>query len=768
MMEHLEDRSLLSVAPLSETFQLHSAPGADHTIYLDFDGHVTSGTYWNTAYNNGADIVTPAYDFDGETSSFSNAELERIQWIWARTAEDFIPFEVDVTTEDPGAEALKKSGGGDTQWGIRVVIGGSSYDWFGQGAGGVAYLGSFNWSNDTPTFVFDQQLGNGNEKYTAEAASHETGHTLGLHHDGRTVPSEGYYQGHGSGATGWAPVMGVGYYQQLTQWSKGEYLNANQTEDDLAIVTSRNGFNYRDDDHADDSASATALTVSLDAVSGDGIIETSTDTDFFTFSTGAGSISLNVDPAQRGPNLDILAELYDASDTLVAWSNPADFLDAEISASVPAGRYYLSVTGVGKGDPLGTGYTDYASLGQYSITGTIVPADTDYLSLAPTDAVKAEGDAGTTSFTFTVTRTGNLSGSTTVNYAVSGSGASAADAEDFENGVFPSGTVSFGPEENSKDITVLVRGDSDAEDDEGFKVTLSGASGTTQITGPTAHGTIQNDDAAPQTAQLAIAATDASKPEGNEGSTNFVFTVTRTGGLHATTVEFAVTARGKNSADQTDFGGVLPSGTVQFDADDVTQTITIHVSGDTTREKNEGFTVTLSNPGPDTVITTDTASGTIVNDDGKSGGKGGGKGGAKRGGWPDAPILEVAPVPNLEFVVMDYEEAAGPCPYQPAWAARANAHTSGEPRSISVIPRVPGGLGGPDEKIGLAALDLLLATDSAGEANKARADVPNVAIHENPLAADQRETIYAEAAEHVFETLTDPVFDDLFPGGLGL
>jgi serralysin len=48
------------------------------------------------------------------------------------------------------------------------------------------------------------------EKYTAEAISHEVGHTLGLSHDGRITPSEGYYAGHGSGDTGWAPIMGVG------------------------------------------------------------------------------------------------------------------------------------------------------------------------------------------------------------------------------------------------------------------------------------------------------------------------------------------------------------------------------------------------------------------------------------------------------------------------------------------------------------------------------------------------------------------------------
>ncbi len=94
-----------------------------------------------------------------------------------------------------------------------------------------------------------------------------------MSHDGRISPAEGYYAGHGSGATGWAPIMGVGYYRELTQWSSGEYLNANNLEDDLNIITTQNGFGYRADDHGNADGSATALTASLNTTSGTGIIE---------------------------------------------------------------------------------------------------------------------------------------------------------------------------------------------------------------------------------------------------------------------------------------------------------------------------------------------------------------------------------------------------------------------------------------------------------------------------------------------------------------
>lgn len=353
---------------LSETFLLHSHPFAKDVIYLDFDGNTTTGTFWNDA--NHPTIVTPAFDTDGNASTFSDPELERIQRIWQRVSEDYSPFDVDVTTEFPGIERLRNTGGSDDRWGIRANVGGDG-SWFGQ-VGGVAYIGSFDWDTDIGCFIFADNLGDGDEKYTAEAISHEVGHTLGLSHDGRNSPSEGYYAGHGSGETGWAPIMGVGYYQNLSQWSKGEYLSANQKQDDLNIIATQNGFGYRLDDHGSTAATATAATLNgPTTITGSGVIEKRGDFDYFSFTTGAGPISITVDPFERGPNLDIFVGLYNANGQLIDSSNPADSLAATVTANVPYGTYFLKIDGVGKGNPLGSGYTDYASLGQYSFTGTI-------------------------------------------------------------------------------------------------------------------------------------------------------------------------------------------------------------------------------------------------------------------------------------------------------------------------------------------------------------------------------------------------------------
>jgi hypothetical protein len=165
--------------------------------------------------------------------------------------------------------------------------------------------------------------------------------------------------------------MGSAFDRNLTQWSRGEYPGANNTQDDLSIITSNNGFGYRIDDHGNDNGSATPLTFAGSSVTGGGIVERNTDVDVFSFTTSGGTVNLNIDPFERGPNLDILAELYDAANNLIVSSNPLNLLDATISTALSAGQYFLHVTGVGAGDPLATGYSDYGSLGQYSISGSV-------------------------------------------------------------------------------------------------------------------------------------------------------------------------------------------------------------------------------------------------------------------------------------------------------------------------------------------------------------------------------------------------------------
>jgi hypothetical protein len=333
---------------------------------LNFKGATLSGTAWNGA----TPITALPFDLDGLPYSYSTAELQRIQFIWQRVAEDFAPFDVNVTTQEPAAEALTRSSSTDQTFGTTVLITNSN-GVYNCSCGGVAYIGVFDDTGNfyKPALVFYNQLGSGNEKYVAEAISHEAGHNMGLNHDG--TATVGYYQGHGSGATGWAPIMGVGYYQSLVQWSKGQYSGANNVQDDFSVMAG-NGLPARTDDHGNTIATATTLagstTNGMTTTVAQGVIERAGDVDMFSFVSAAGSVTVTLSPAARSANLDALVELRDGSGALLASANPADALTAALSFSVPvAGTYYVGVTGIGKGDPLTTGYTNYGSLGNYAL-----------------------------------------------------------------------------------------------------------------------------------------------------------------------------------------------------------------------------------------------------------------------------------------------------------------------------------------------------------------------------------------------------------------
>lgn len=354
--------------------QLASLPGAKHTIFLDFDGHVTGVSTGNPSWfnqNQGiASIVTPPFDVDGNALSFSSDERDRIRATWEIVAEDFAPFNVNVTTVQPPENDLFR-GDGDDKWGIRVCMGGSYTDWWNIPNGGVAHFNSFNYTDkQTPAYAFTLTLQN-NPKFMGEAASHEVGHTFTspLFHDGRTSPSEAYYLGHGSGEIGWAPIMGAGYYQPLTQWSKGEYPNANNFQDDLAIIAGEgNGFGYRPDDYV------TPFAVNLNQAV-NGIIERTDDVDIFKFTAVWNGdkpaakrvpITISVIPSSPFTNLDVRVRIYDSSGTLLAdHDDPVHLASTFVVPLRVGGEYYAHVEGTGNSNS-----PKYASLGRYRLEVT--------------------------------------------------------------------------------------------------------------------------------------------------------------------------------------------------------------------------------------------------------------------------------------------------------------------------------------------------------------------------------------------------------------
>lgn len=364
-----------SDAPQGAVPILNSRPEATAVFYLDFDGEVVTDPLWPNERTGGPTINAASFNK-------SAAEITRI-FNWVK--EDWWPFNVNLTTDVARYDAAPIGSR------MRCII--TPTNDAAPGAGGVAYLTSFRnagtgpYSDDIPCWVF-----NSSEVGITEAISHEFGHTMGLSHDGRSSPSEGYYQGHGSGATSWAPIMGVGYYVKVSQWSKGEYLSANQKEDDLAIISAPfNKMGYVADDAGNTRTSAASLNATAGAgvITQVGAIERSTDSDFYRFSTNGGAVTINAQPASPSPNLDISLEIQDSNGALMgAVGNPAAALNASLSMTLPPGLYYLKVTNSGVGtNVLTTGYSTYGSLGAYTLSGTIAGFTNNPVITSPSTVV---------------------------------------------------------------------------------------------------------------------------------------------------------------------------------------------------------------------------------------------------------------------------------------------------------------------------------------------------------------------------------------------
>lgn len=344
---------MLALAFSTSTFAvpvLNSHPSASATMFLDFDGHTVTGTYWNTS---GLQSIVCA------PASLTDAQIMEI---FKRVSEDYRPFNLNITTDERvfASAPLNRR--------IRVIVTPSS-SWR-SGVGGIAYVGSFTWGDDTPCFVFTDRLGN-TPKFIAECCSHESGHTLGLSHQSTYNSScqlvEPYASGIGTGETGWAPIMGNSYYKNMTGWEIGPtQYSCTVIQDNLTILTSQNGFTYRTDDHPD-NLTGTQWNTYSNSFSFDGLVSTNTDKDAFRFEVTqsaefhfeANPYSINV--YNTGANLDIKLELYDANKVLLKTFDPLDKLNVIIDTTLNAGVYFFVLTGTGNNNT-----DDYGSIGSYT------------------------------------------------------------------------------------------------------------------------------------------------------------------------------------------------------------------------------------------------------------------------------------------------------------------------------------------------------------------------------------------------------------------
>jgi len=312
-------------------------------------------------------------------------------------------------------------------------------------------------------------------------------------------------------------------------------------------------------------------------------------------SDAGGSNALN------GVNLTFSANATAAapdSTALVSGSyRPADYEPGDgFATPAPAGPYTSDLSVFNGSNPNGTWslYVQDDSAGDSGLLAggwalSIVTAPTaSTLAIQPTaTSQQAEGNAGTTPFAFTVSRSGDLIGSSQVAWSVAGSGSLPADALDFVGGVLPSGVVTFQPGQASQTISVAVAGDTREEVQETFAVTLSAPSAGTTLTTASATGTILNDDGGISLGlgQLVV--------EGQSSPQSVTYTVTlSTPSAQPVTVEYA-------TADGTALAGLdytAVAGTLTLAPGTTTATISVPILNDSLLEADETFLLRLANP----------------------------------------------------------------------------------------------------------------------------------------------------------------------------
>ncbi|MBK7871854.1 MAG: hypothetical protein IPJ74_14825 [Saprospiraceae bacterium] len=236
-------------------------------------------------------------------------------------------------------------------------------------------------------------------------------------------------------------------------------------------------------------------------------------------------------------------------------------------------------------------------------TGTITNDDAATISID--DVSLAEGNAGTTNFIFTVSLSKVVSTAVTVNFTTADGTATLANLDYNMNSnsiTFPANGAG-----QSQTITVQVVGDVFGEPNETFFVNLTSIQGNPpniSFADAQGLGTILDDD-------LSFSINDVTLAEGDAGTTNFTFTVTRTSTATVESIDFTTA---NNTATTGDNDYVLNSGTLNFAIGDNSETITVVVNGDMKVELDETFFVNLSNQSNGS-IADGQGLGTITNDD---------------------------------------------------------------------------------------------------------------------------------------------------------
>ena len=243
-----------------------------------------------------------------------------------------------------------------------------------------------------------------------------------------------------------------------------------------------------------------------------------------------------------------------------------------------------------------------------SVMATIANDDTrPTISLTPVTLSLPEGN-GITPYVFTVALSEASSEIITLSYNSADGTATLAD-NDY---TAISDKLTFNPGETTKNLTVNAVGDTRFEKDETFQLNLTNPTNATFATATSATGTIINDDTRPI---ISLTPVTLSQPEGNAGSTPYIFTVALSGASSEAIIVNYSTADGKATVADNDYTAI--SDKLTFNPGETTKNLTVNVAGDTRLEEDETFQLNLTNPTNATFATSGSsgAVGTIANDD---------------------------------------------------------------------------------------------------------------------------------------------------------
>ena len=362
----------------------NSLSSAPTNLYLSFAGDVISdqNILADRIDGGSGNVTIPAYDSDGDSTTYSPVEVAQIDEIWARVAEDFSPFDVNVTTVPPptlnGTAALQINIGGDGAFLVPSTAGFQAI----QGAFSNPLLANIG-------FAFPDNIQNAaptDPQHIAYNVSSSIATLFGL----GTHP---LYNSFGTqlaalnpGGLEVGPILGAPTNSLRDVWVNAPNdVGAGVFQDDLAAITSPfNGIQYRTDDHADRRLNATSVVVGVGDELLTGVIETSDDVDVFTFRTLETDATITVkgldvatqfagitNPLNPGSNLDPVLRLLDSRGNELAMNDVAfalnaanESLTASISMHLVAGSYSIEVSN--GFDPLSG--TRFGSLGQYTVT----------------------------------------------------------------------------------------------------------------------------------------------------------------------------------------------------------------------------------------------------------------------------------------------------------------------------------------------------------------------------------------------------------------